>query len=827
MRLFPFTRLRHFGIGDEAACLSRGSHLLGVLSGDTDGKMALAIESLSVIAHCQRIRPAIADLLRKKRAEGHLSLGASWASLYHNPVEPEDLIRGLLIGQQWLIDHLGAASEEVYLGLARSGVAQLPQILKQVGVVRVAVAGVEGAPDRFTWRSPEGSDLQAWNVPSTTRVLEALSREPGKAKRAVWEVVKLFSKHGTLGVGEEGWIPPIDLLERLADAGMSDSVVLTSLEAVCEGVSADVQSTWLEQGVSPESIHPSILTKTASISRALIRAEAVLAMATCLGKPAEPTEPLWRRLLDLLDGSYGGTSDRLKSEQIRVEAAGLTGAVGSLVDDAERWVAEQVMFEKGPEGTLGLVVFNPNAWTATGPVEAHLLFYGDERLSDFERYELYRVVDESGTPTEVEETSGKQVETAEIGLRFIARDVPACGYRTYYLIPKPSRPDALMPIQAPGAMTPEFAEPSFAIEDVEERISEPRRGIRLGRRFTVRDFVLNVDEVSGGIEVIDRRSDRTLVRRLALEVAEDGLATAFGHHDPTGRSFALVPERIDLTHSGSVSATLLVEGRLVQSPAQLAITMYADLPWMDIEVEVDWRDRVPGLIQAVFERPSSDTGEVTYATPFGSAVVTEAGARHVHGWVAVADPTWVLASDRRSFRFGEHDIRTDLYLSTVDPSSYSYHRVWRSPPGPISARFRMQAGHSGHAIECAARLSSTLHHPLSLKPVYDAVSDKSLAPSASACSVGGEGIVVTSVRPVEAAIEVRAYEALGQESEACVIVDGAISGTVVSPLGDPLEEVDPRCVPFRPYEIKTIRIQKLTTKTRRHEEIRGNQTEIT
>ena len=807
MRLIPFTRLRHFGVGDETACLSRGNHLLGTLARDTDECLAFAIESLSVLAHCQRIRPEMADLLRSKRAAGSLSLGASWASLYHNPVEPEDLVRGLAMGQQWLVDRLGARSEEAYLGCLRSGAAQLPQILDQAGVSRVVVTAVECLPDRFTWQSPNGATLPAWNLHGASRVLEALSIEPGKAKRAVAEVAKLFSEHGTLGVGEDGWIPPVGLLDRLVDAGVPDSVTLALPESVGDDAAAAVQIAWEADGVSPEAIHPWALTQTALVSRALVRVEAIQAMTARLGRLPEPTDPLWRRLLEVSDGTYGGTSDAEKGEEIRAETAGLMRAAMSVGDAAETWVAEQVLFEEGPDGTLSLVVFNPNPWTVTAPVEAHVLFYGEERVGDFERYELYRVVDETGTPTEVEETGGKQVETAEIGFRFVARDVPACGYRTYYLIPKPSRPDALMPIQAPGAMTPEFAEPSFAIEDVEDRISEPRRGIRLGRRFTVRDFVLNVDEVSGSIEIVDRKSGRTLVRRLALEVAEDGLATEFGGYDPTGRSFPLVAERIDLVQSGSVSATLVVEGRLIQSPARLSITMYATLPWLDISVDVDWQDRVPGLVQAVFERTPSDSGVVTHATPFGSAEVTELGARHVYGWVACSDPTWLLASDRRSFRFGEHDIRTDLYLSTVDPSSYGYHQVWRDLSDSVSARFRLQVGEGVNLIESANRLSSTLHHPLSLKPVYDTATEKKLAASYSTCAVEGRGIVVTSVRPVQGGVEVRAFEALGEESDASIVVADATSASIVSPLGEKLEDVGPQRVSFQPYEIKTVQIQ--------------------
>ncbi len=808
MRLIPITRLRHFGVGDEPACLSRGHNVVGALVRDTAGIVPVAVESLSVLAHCLRVRPEHCDLLRARRDARTLSLGASWASHYHNPVDPEDLVRGLCVGQRWLRDHLGGISEDAYLGPVGSGITQMPQILRLSGVRRVALTVAEDIPSRFDWQSPDGTVLPAWNTPGAEQVLEALSQEPGKAKRAVAAVAELFSRSGDLGVGEDGWCPPPDLVDRLVSAGVPNTVICTTLETVYEETASGVRTDWERTCVSAEAVDPIPILRTASISRALLRAEATLTMAACLGKSPESTDALWRRLLELSDGTYGGTSDETKLREMESASASLLGRAKAMADSAETWIAEQVVFGDGPDGTLALVVFNPNPWTATGPVNAHVVFYGEGRVGDFERYDLYRVVDDGGDPIDVEETRGKQVETAEIGFRFVARDVPACGYKTYYLIPKPSRPDALMPIQAPGAMTPEFGEPSFAIEDVEERVSEPRRGIRLSRTFKVRDFRVDVDDVSGAIAIADRSTGTMLIERLGLEVVEDSLASERAEHDPTGRKFELAPDRIDLVESGSVSASLAVEGRLLQSPARLTLTMYGSLPWLDITVAVDWRDEVSGLLQAVFECPTAQPLDIRYATPFGSSVLESPGTRDVHGWVASRNPAWVLASDRRSFRFGAHDVRTDLYLSTIDPSSYTYHRVWRSPAGEITARFRLATNVGEDQIQEADRLAAGLRHAMSLRPVYDAKSQKPLAATASACSVEGRGILSSSIRPVEGGLEIRAYEALGEEGQAILGVPDATAAWEVSPLGEVLREVDATCVRFRPYEIKTIRVDR-------------------
>lgn len=806
MRLIPFTRLRYFGVGDEVSCLSRGSQLVGALARDTGGDVPLAIESLSVLAHCERLRSDAAAVLRAGSEEGRLSLGASWSALYHNPVDPEDLVRNLVLGQRWLLEHVGSISEEAYLGRPCSGGAQLPQILEQVGVKRVGLAGLDDLPDRFRWRAPGGASVEAWHTPESSQVLEALSDEPGRAKRAVTEAASLLAEHAAVGVGEDGWIPPSGLLDRLVAAGFPESVGLDTLEATCSDPAEDLEATWQASAVSPEALHPWALVGTARVSRALVRAEATLALGASLGRPADETEGLWQRLLEVCDGTFDGTADRVKAEAVRDATRTLLSSARSIQHGAETWVAERVVFREGPAGTLGLVVFNPNPFTMTGPVTADVVFYGETRVGDFERYELYRIVDESGTPVEVEETHGKQVETAEIGFRFIARDVPACGYKTYYLIPKPARPEALMPIQAPGAMAPEFTEPTFAIEDVEERVSESRRGIRLGRRFRVADFDLNVDEVSGTVQIVDRGSERVLVRRMALEFVEDTLASRDGEFESSGRTFALAPEKIDFAESGSVSATLAIEGRLLQSRVHWRMRLYADRPWVDVEVDVDWQDDVPGLVQMVFERPHDDHGNVRCATPFGSEEVRVSGPRHVYGWVAVPDPAWGLASDRRSFRFGEGEIRTDLYLSTIDPASYSYHRVWRRPPEPITARFRIGRLDGDALVEGAGRLSAAFLHPLSLRTVYDSVSEKSFEPAGSACQVEGENVQVTSIRPVLGGLEVRAFESIGQKGEATITVPGQASTCEVSLLGDPIAEIDDAQLTFAPHEIKTIRI---------------------
>lgn len=135
------------------------------------------------------------------------------------------------------------------------------------------------------------------------------------------------------------------------------------------------------------------------------------------------------------DGQGGKVGDTRKGDYARLSI--IRG--GESLRDSLRNIAERVKIPIHPSEPL--VVFNPKGWTRDDIVKAHLTLYGDvvpARTDDYRKG--MRLVDENGAevPFHVDKSSENISRALEIS--FVAKDVPALGYKTYYLKPAQNMP---------------------------------------------------------------------------------------------------------------------------------------------------------------------------------------------------------------------------------------------------------------------------------------------------------------------------------------------------------------------------------------------------
>ncbi|MDA0746877.1 MAG: glycosyl hydrolase-related protein, partial [bacterium] len=398
---------------------------------------------------------------------------------------------------------------------------------------------------------------------------------------------------------------------------------------------------------------------------------------------------------------------------------------------------------------------------------------------------------------------------------FVAKDLPPAGYATYYLVPHVPEASQLMNIQAPGMMVPEFPEPEFVLEDVEDRISEPYRGVRVGRRFQTAALDVEVDEVTGRVTVRNRRLNRVLAEGIHLVGLEESMRAGPDAYAYTGRQFEMSVDRVDLEESGEVRATLRLDGHLLSSPFQIRYRFYGALDRMDVEVDLDWRDEKPVRVQMVFQMGE---GMVHYGVPYGFEAYDASQAegqtqRVCQGWVAVdvGEGGCVLAGNRRSFEFKNGEVRSDILRSCLDPASYSYKRIWRSYPDVLSCRYSLR-GYDGSLKEGLAHQDGwALNQPFQAHVVYDREARKPLPDRMSFVRLEGKGLVTTALKAAEdgRGYVVRAYEALGQSCTARLETFGEVLqfAQEVDLLEHPRGEVDPSSIVFAPFEIKTLRFE--------------------
>ncbi len=838
--VLPFSRLTLFGLGTEEESLSRGA---GVISKalrllESRPGFHFLIESLLFVDHYLKLRPEDADRMRKWISEGRLEVGAAWSELAQNLQIGEDLIRNLLYGSQFSRKVLKAEPHTVHVGAAPGWTPQFPQIARKSGISEVVFTGCGPSGEaRLRWAGLDGSEVGVWHA----RVRHDL----------LWEEV-----HGGAGRGREA-------LEHVRDAarvpvhwgGRLSQFADESLDALQEWAEAEgiaVQlGTWRQfveaapsddalpvltgeiPSVRPfaEPLYPGVVPLGVPAVHALLRAEQSATAAYALrGRPypRASIKELWVRQINAMDLHFDGPGlgDALEKKR-RAQQMTLWSAE-ALLRASERAIAEGISPGGGRPGTLPLVVFNPLSWSRTDLVEAHVTFYGASEATDSGRYERYRIVDAVGRPVAVQELEGQQTETAEIRLIFVASDLPPNGYATYYLEPGDPASAPLVNIQAPGLMTPDFPEPKFVIEDVEDRVSAPYRGVRIGRRLANRFYALEVDEVTGRVSLADRHTDAWLVTGIHLVGREESMREGLNRYDYTGRRFEMDVDSVELEESGEVRATLTISGKLVGSPFQARFTLYGELDRVDVGIRLQWRDRKPIRVQTVFQ---VEAGYETlhYGVPYGQNALENvmpgsepwrdgemrpedwARQRECQGWIAIGSEGAgiALSSDRRAFEFEGAEIRSDLLRSCIDPASFAYRRIWRSYPDVCRGRYSIRRYAGDFRDGLAHRDGWTLNQPLSARVVYGDGSGGSLPDRLSFVALEGEGIVTTVIKPAEdgAGFVVRAFETFGRPSSAhlsayCEIV----SVTEVDLLERTVRAADPDRVEFSPFEIKTLRL---------------------
>lgn len=828
----PFSRLTLFGLGSKEACLSRGAQIISqdLRLLETLDDFRLLIENSVHLSAFLKTYPEATERVRAGISSGRLELGAAWTQMDHRLSAGEDLVRNLIYGKAFAHEVLGADPEVVSLGDGSGTASQYVQVASGCGVKTVVLTGTGWKqPVLFRWRGADGSELVCWNGTGGGRLLWEAVRGTPQARRAATEAIAVQRrKYG--GRLPLHWGGP--MVQR------SESV-LAELTEWAEAEAIDVEL-GTPSGVIPHSgpvrrleemhgrIPPSgphlepVFPDTAPLNDAAVcglsRAEQMSAMAVTISSFAYPgaaLEAAWLKQLEATSYRYDGAAAREGLTRRRDDQRAVIATAAELAREAEVSIAERVIPRDGPDGRMPIVVFNPLSWPRTDLVEVHATFYGAVEATDFSRFEIYKLVDASGRTVPFQELAGRQTETAEVRLIFVARQVPANGYATWYLIPGVTEAQPLVGIHAPeamapGLMAPEFPEPSFVLDGVEDRVSETFGGVRIGRRFRAAFADLEVDEITGRVRVSDVKSGVPIVDGIHLIGTEQALTDGCA---ATGRRFEMAVERVDLEESGEVRATLLVAGKLLSSPCEIRYRLYGALDRVDVDLRLEWRDPKPIRVQTVFPVGG---GTIRYGTPYGLQNLERGGdegdsRRICQGWVAVDGPDggFVLASDRKAFQFVPGEVRGEVLHSGLDPASYSYNVIWRTFPDVVTSRYTIRGYPGDFARGNAFQDGWNLRHRLHGRVVYDLVSEKSLPDRMQFISLEGPGIVCATIKQAEdgEGLILRAYETVGKACEGRLFTCRSIVSIHETDLMERcVREMDSDAIGFTPFEIKTLRV---------------------
>ena len=824
--LVPFTHMDLFWLGEREECLSRGGRAiaaaLAILREHPEFRFLL--EDMVFVAEYLANHPEQEDELRAHVQAGRIEVGPKWTGIYQNLQLGEDLVRNLLYGFQYVRAHFGVDPVTVHLGDLPGYTPQYPQIAAKAGIENVVIT--RGGPrDQvlYYWAAPDGSRVLTWNAIKGywwsrnarlhTDVSEALGKGLVEEAQQVMALtpapilmhwgVDLIVPPASLVGSVAAWNAATDLPMRFATPTeyFQAAVATARIPTLC----GEIPSLW----PYTEAAFPHICALNVPAVHRLVAGENWCELARRLGFACHLDALLrdaWLKLLQGMDHNFQGTGAIAGNQRKREFHIAAILAGEEATRTATRQIAENVRLPD-VAGITPIVVFNSTSWERTELATAHISFYGEVEAfhmpgSEFgDPFRHLRLCDHTGRRVPFQYLEQKTVITREATLCFRAEDVPAFGYRLYYLQP---------------ATDDEPVEPCCTISGTDWNqtlVVESQR------------FRLTVDRPSGNQALFDKVLDRQVAGPMNLSAEEERLDKNWFRDETTGRTFPNLVERIDVVENGSVRARIIVEGRIGNICTRQEWLLYREADYVDLVDTLIWEGPSPLVRVQRVMATGIEAPEVVYGVAFGANTwqnhqpniepkfADEIGAeswhriREVQNWVDLGGPNHGLtvASDHRAVELNAGTLRINLIRSggwrdAYDEVPYGSNR--------FSIRTRLLP-HQGDWKESAAyRAGWALNLPLISMTVNDPLSPKRLEPVASLCQSPARNVLITTIKRAEdtSGTVVRGYEVEGRRATGVP----SIAGDVRTIREVNLLEEQPRVVGevvWHPNEIKTLKLE--------------------
>ena len=168
------------------------------------------------------IEPDMFAEIKRRVREGRWDLDEGWwLQPDVNAATGESYARHALHGQRYLERWFGRRSTTAFNSDSFGHAATLPQILKKGGISRYVFSrpspGEQELPDcLFIWRSPDGSEVLAYRIESTTNT--NLNTPGGDMRAAAQELAKRANGHDMMliyGVSDHGGAPTRQAIAEL------------------------------------------------------------------------------------------------------------------------------------------------------------------------------------------------------------------------------------------------------------------------------------------------------------------------------------------------------------------------------------------------------------------------------------------------------------------------------------------------------------------------------------------------------------------------------------------------------------------------------------
>lgn len=593
----------------------------------------------ALYAWMEQHRPELFAAIQTQVAAGRWEIvGGMWVEPDLNLIDGESIVRQVLYGQRYVQEKFGQLTSVAWLPDSFGFCWQLPQILSLGGIDYFVTQKLRWNDTTkfpfgtFWWQAPDGSQIFSLMSNPIGEGIEPIKMATysceWEAQTGLKDAIWLF------GVGDHGGGPTRDMLEvanRWQQSPFFPHLEFTTVRSYLQNLSTQRSHTiwndelYLEFHRGCYTTHADQKRWNRRCEKLLYQAELFASLATISTGTAYPKtelEDAWKKVLfnqfhDILPGTsvpeVFAEANQAWQEVEQVGAEALDGAL--------RAIASHIAFPDPPQpDALPVIVFNSLNWQRSEVVTVsltHLSILDKEAQGELEsqHWEIYDLQGHQ-LPSQLGEESK---------LLFLATDIPAIGYRVFWLCPKAAAKldAALLSTKA----TPE------RIENRHNNVTIPLKNSSSDQEksFDRKDWILEnrllrviVDCETGHLNsLFDKIHNREILNQQGgnqLQAFQDsGQYWDAWNIDPNYAQHPLPPthiKSINWLDQGPVQQRLRVVQQLGKSEFCQDYLLQAESSLLKIITTVDWQERHV-LVKAAFSF-NLEADCATYEIPCGA-----------------------------------------------------------------------------------------------------------------------------------------------------------------------------------------------------------------
>ena len=562
--------------------------------------------------------PGMFEEIKQRVAEGRWAIvGGWWIQPDCNIPSGESFVRHGLYSQRYFYSRFGTIARVGYNVDSFGHSGMLPQILKKSGMnsyvfMRPGVHEKNLPGSLFWWESADGSRVLAYQIPFSYGNWWSGSEGDQAIREKMDAVFALAGEQGYdlmnfFGVGNHGGGPTtenIHLIHMMQQEPGGERLIISDppryfKEIADVDLNLPVVKDDLQHHASGcYSAHSETKMYNRKAEHRLLSAEKLASLAhqiVDLPYPGNQLQKAWQKVLfnqfhDIMGGccireayedsreAYG-FSLHTAAELLNAAAQKISWAVHTMKEGltVTGKTKDWLLWESGDAG-IPLVVFNPLSWETAAPIQVNKWVRGIE--------------DEAGSPLEIQKVRGSQTNGTDIWNALFISQVPAMGYRVYWLY----RDKELPALPSARVLTADMhrMENDYVLVEF-----EPHTGYI--RRLYDKVHQADVLKSSGAVPIVIDEYD------------SDTWAHGIFRFDKERAHFA--DAEYKLLENGPLRIRLRVTSRYNASVLQQDFMLYRDRPDIEVWVKLDWREKHK-LLKLSFP-VNVEEPEAVYEIPYG------------------------------------------------------------------------------------------------------------------------------------------------------------------------------------------------------------------